>query len=254
VDLKRLEICSNETSHNDLISTSPDLVFLGIASHLPLSDLCSLSILNKKLRRRCVTTSSFQLLVRNQVIKTLRLFPTRAEYTTNSKYINPAATGDWLRYGYETTTFPSYRNRKRIITLIKHREEQYFLKASKEGYTSGPNSLIKQKYLETLIDQQLLLRKLNSMYDFKLFLAVIEKLNNAYREDIKGEKFMGKEVIESMKVVEKMVEGKIARMKRLTDEYTEKEIVDRIYERLRLFMEEKKKYAQTRRAVPRYQR
>jgi hypothetical protein len=60
---ERLSMCANPALSNDLLSTSPDLVFLNIGSHLSISDLYNLSFLNKTLRNRCITTSTFQNLV-----------------------------------------------------------------------------------------------------------------------------------------------------------------------------------------------
>ena len=67
---ERLEICAHPAPSNDILSKSPDLVFLKIASHLTLSDLYTVAVLSKHLRHRCLTSRSYQNVVRERLFKT----------------------------------------------------------------------------------------------------------------------------------------------------------------------------------------
>ena len=182
---ERLGICDNPAPTHDLLSTSPDLVFLNIATHLSISDLFNISILNKTLRYRCITTSSYQNLVRDQLKGTFAL-PVPAEILPHypSGFPFPTASGDWLLYGYHVHKTSSMRNRRRIFNLISQLKSRYLIKAEAEGYLSGPQSEQKQKYLRTIVDQQLLLRRLNGTYHFELMVKVLGELNKAVSADL----------------------------------------------------------------------
>ena len=83
------------------------------------------------------------------------------------------------------------RNRRRIFNIIDQLDFLYKIKAVNAGYISGPHAEQKQLYLRTLVDQQLLLRKLNEMYDFELFVKALTALNKAYVEDLRTERVYG---------------------------------------------------------------
>jgi len=228
---------------NDLLSTSPDLVFLNIASHLPISALFNLSLLNKTLRHRCLTTSSFQNIVRDQLKGTFA-FPVPAEIQPHhpSGFPFPTASGDWLLYGYHVHKTQSMRNRRRIFNLISQLKSLYPIKATAEGYLSGPQSEQKRNYLRTVVDQQLLLRRLNGMYDFELFVKVLGELNKAVSQDLMKAKFTGTKLPKAMEKVRGMVEGNKGGGKQPPTQAMDMKIMAKIDERMVLVKLEKERY------------
>ena len=240
---ERLSMCSNPVPSNDFLSTSPDLVLLNIASHLSISDLFNLSILNKTLRHRCITTNSFQNLVRDQLQGTFAL-PVPAEIQPHhpSGFPFPTASGDWLLYSYHVHQTQSMRNRRRIFNLISQLKTLYPIKATAEGYLSGPQSEQKRNYLRTVVDQQLLLRRLNGMYDFELFVKVLGELNKAVSQDLMKAKFTGTKLPKAMEKVRGMVEGKKGGGKQRPTQAMEKRIMAKIDERMVLVKLENERY------------
>src|SRR5438552_1112992 len=184
---KRLETCKNATPSEDFLSSSPDPVFLIVASQLPISDLYTIAALSKHLRHRCLTTISYHNIVRERLFKTWAT-PLPSEYPVNipEGYAHPSATGDWLLYGQHVYKTHSMRNRRRILNIIDQLKQKYNQKGMEDGYLAGPHAEQKQRYLRAIIDQQLLFRKLNEMYDFNMLINALTVLNKAYAEDLKG--------------------------------------------------------------------
>ena len=244
---ERLAICDNPTASTDPLSESPDLVFLNIASHLALSDLYNLAALSKELRHRCLTTSSYQNIVRAR-LSTIWATPVPSEYPTviSEGYPHLNASGDWLLYGYHVHKTDSMRNRRRIFDLTAQIESQYHRKAAELGYTSGPTAEKKQLYLRAIVDQQLLLRKLNEMYDFDLFIKSLTELNKAYAADLTKQKFAGNKLPRAVERVRRMMEGKAGREKRHPGRALEQRMLAKINERMQLIMLEKERYSQRR--------
>jgi hypothetical protein len=243
----RLELCGNPSPSNDILSKLPDLIFLKIASYLPLSDLYNISTLSKQQRRRCLTTQSYQNLVRTHLFNTWAT-PIPSEYPAKIQdgFPHQNATGDWLLYGYHVYKTSSMRNRRRIFNLIDQLESQYLLKGAQEGYLSGPNSEQQQIYLRAMIDQQLLLRKLNQMYDFELFVKAATELNNAYAQDLMKPRLMGTKLPSAVEKVKKMMVGKVALGERRPGRGMEKRITEKINERLKFNTIENQVWRRTR--------
>lgn len=248
---ERLDLCNNQHPSNDPLSTSPDLVFLGISKHLDLPDLYTLSTLNKTLRYRCLTTETFQNQVRNRIQKTWAA-PLSSEYPhpLPQGYAHSSASGDWLLYGYHVFKTNSMRNRRRIVKLIQHLKEQYFIKAKEAGYIDGPNSIQMQRWFHANIDQQLLIHKVSEMYNFELFIKIMTTFNRAYTTDLTKQKFMGKKIPEAVEFVKELVRGKQSFGKRRPGREMEARMMDKIHERQKLCFEEKNKFAQPRRGEP----
>ena len=150
---ERLEICAHPTLSNDILSKSPDLVFLKIASHLTLSDLYTVAVLNKHLRHRCLTSYSYQNVVRKRLFKTWAT-PIPSEYPAKNQegYAYATAKGDWLLYGHHVHKTQSMRNRRRIFNIIdqldfyiKSKQQRQdispVLTQSKNNYTSELSSI-----------------------------------------------------------------------------------------------------------------
>ena len=231
----RLELCASATPSKDILSRCPDVVFLNISSHVPLPDLYTISILSKTIRHRCLTMASFQNIVRQRLFKTWAT-PIQSEYLPQIKsgYPHHTSTGDWLLYGYHVYKTASMRNcRRRILDLINQQETQFHLKAIEQGYSSGPNSEHQQTYLRAIIDQQLILRKLNEMYDFELFVKAATILNNAYREDLTQPRLMGTKLPGAVKKVKKLMVGKVALKERRPGRTMNQKIVEIINERFK---------------------
>ena len=247
VKAERLEMCANPTPSNDILSNSPDLVFLNIASHLPLSDLYTVAVLSKTLRHRCLTSRSYQNVVRKRLLKTWAT-PIPSEYPSKMQegYAHSKATGDWLLYGHHVHKTQSMRNRRRIFNLIDQLDSLYKVKAINEEYALGPHAEQKQLYLRTIIDQQLLLRKLNEMYDFELFVKALTMLNKAYARDLKTERFMGTKLGPAVEKVKQMMRGKVALPARPPPRAIEGRLVQRINERMKFNFLENERYPPSR--------
>jgi hypothetical protein len=247
VKTERLAICDNAAASADPLSESPDLVFLNIASHLGLSDLYTLATLSKGLRHRCLATPSYQNIVRARLF-TIWATPVPSEYPAviSEGYPHPSAIGDWLLYGYHVHKTESMRNRHRIFDLTAQIEAQYHRKATELGYASGPTAEKKQTYLRAIVDQQLLLRKLNEMYDFDLFIKSLTELNKAYAADLTKTKFTGNKLPRAVEKVRGMMEGKAGREKRHPERALEQRMLAQINERMQLVMLEKERYSQRR--------
>ena len=243
----RLELYANRNPSKDILSKFPDLVFLKIASYLPLSDLYNISILSKQQRYRCLTTQSYQNLVRTHLFNTWAT-PIPSEYPAKIQdgFPRQQATGDWLLYGHHVYKTASMRNRRRIFNLIDQLESLYLLKGTQEGYLSGPNSEQQQIYLRAMVDQQLLLRKLNHMYNFDLFVKAATELNNAYAQDLMKPRLMGTKLPPAVEKVKKMMAGKVALGERRPGRGMEKKIQEKINERLKFNSIENEVWRRTR--------
>lgn len=239
---ERLEICAHPVPSNNILSKSPDLVFLKIASHLSLPDLYTISALSKHLRHRCLTSQSYQNIVRERLFKTWAT-PIPSEYPAKSQegYAYPTAKGDWLMYGHHAHKTQSMRNRRRIFNIINQLDSLYKIKAVKAGYFSGPHAEQKQLYIRTIVDQQLILRKLNEMYDFELFVKALTALNKAYVEDLRTDQFMGTKLPAAVEKVRRFMVGKIALPRRRPPRAIEGRLMERINERLTFVLMEKEK-------------
>jgi hypothetical protein len=244
---QRLELCDNSTPSNDILSNCPDLVFLDIAKYLPLSDLYSISILNKNIRRRCLTNKSFQNFIRAHLFNTWAT-PIPSEYPTklHPGYPYHTATGDWLLYGYHVYKTASMHNRRRIFNLINQLESQYLFKGKEQGYLSGPYSEQQQNYLRAIIDQQLLLRKLNEMYDFELFIKCITVLNDAYSQDLRKPRLMGTQLPSAVGKVKKLMVGKVALGERRPGRIMERRLAEKVNERLKFNLTENRVWRRAR--------
>ena len=134
------------------------------------------------------------------------------------------------------------RNRRRIFNLIAQLESLYPVKATVKGYLSGPQSEQKRGYLRTIVDQQLVLRRLNGMYDFELLVKVLGELNKAVSQDLMKAKFTGTKLAKAMEKVKGMVEGKKGGVKQGPTQAMEKKIMAKIDERMVLVKLEKERY------------
>jgi hypothetical protein len=263
-------MCANATS-NDLLSQSPDLVFLNIAEYLSLNDLYNLSALNKSLRYRTLTTMSFQNIVRNRLARTWAL-PVEGEYTDahTAGYPYANATGDWLLYGYHVFNTPSMRNRRRIFNIVAQLKAQYLRKASEAGYLDGPESEAMHAYFAMSIDEQLLIHRLNELYDFDLFIQVMDLLNPPYFWHVRSISPKYLDMPEqprhaAYEIAKSMMVGKTARTPRFTYPMDdrgkvvkrlrippgiEEQVLLKINQRLKLIVLEKNKYLNSRRGAP----
>jgi hypothetical protein len=246
-------MCVNPASTDDPLFNTPDLIFINIASYLSLSDLYNLSALSKAIRYRCLTTTSFQYLVRNRLFETWAV-PISREYAFASRSLDefphPNARGDWLHYGYQVFKTDSMRNRRRIFNIITQIKSQYFVKAVEEGYLAGPHAEQKQMYLRAIVDQQLLLGKLNEMYDFELFIKALTVFNKAYEKDLTKQKFRGSKLPQAVEIVKALMEGKPSNSKSRPSQAVERRMMAKIDERMKLLLIEKQMYRRPRRAEP----
>lgn len=64
---------------------------------------------------------------------------------------------------------------------------------------------------KAMVEQQLLLRKVNLMYDYNLFLKVLDTFKNAWENDMRKSKFMGEKVRQAVIEVSALMEGKTAK-------------------------------------------
>jgi hypothetical protein len=166
-------------------------------------------MLNKELRRRCLTTTSFQLLVRDQLSLTWAA-PMTSEYPSPipDGFPHDKAKGDWLLYGYHVFKTHSMRNRRRICNIISQLQSQYEVTATAAGYLHGPHSEQMQLNFRAMVEEQLLLQKVSQMYDYELFLKVLDMFNEAWAKDLKKPKFKGGEVQMTVIETRRLVEGK----------------------------------------------
>ena len=203
--------------------------------------------MSKTLRHRCLATRSYQNIVRKRLLKTWAT-PVPSEYPSKLQegYAHSKATGDWLLYGHHVHKTQSMRNRHRIFNLIDQLVSMYKVKAISEEYTSGPHAEQKQLYLRTIIDQQLILRKLNEMYDFELFVKALTTLNKAYVEDLRTDKFMGTKLGPAVEKVKQIMRRKVALPARSPPRAIEGRLVERINERMKFNFLENKKYTRSR--------
>lgn len=236
---------SKPSQPTDWLSSSPSPVFLNITRHLSLEDLHTLSIVSKDLRHRCLMSESLQNIVRS--LLDINSIPIPEEFPHISEdFPHPTAMGNWLLYSQHVKSHPSMRNRRRIISIISQLKAQYIKKATEGGYLVGPNSQKMQSYLRTLVEQQLLLRKICNMYDFDLFLKVMTTLNKAYATDNRKPKFMGKEMPVAMETVTKLVDGKVPLSRQSPPHILEERLFNKIWERNDLIMVEKNRYSKPR--------
>jgi hypothetical protein len=190
-------------------------VFLNIAEQLQLDGLYALSALNKDFCNQALRNVSYQNLVHKKLFETWAV-PVETEYPLKISYEYPhlLACRNWLLYGWDIFRTPSMRNRRRIFTLIRQLEWQYRFKAKEACYLEGPNSHAMQLYFRALVDQQLLIHRLNKITDFNLFLQVMGLLNEAFSKDLRKPKFRGNELPAAVPVVRAMmIKGKIGIMK-----------------------------------------
>jgi len=206
---ERLALCNNPKASTDWITNSPDLVFLGVSSHLSLPDLYNVAALSKQLRRRCLTTASFQLIVRDQISQTWAA-PMTSEYPSPMPegFPHGKANGDWFLYGHHVFKTNSMRNRRRILNIISQLQIQYIATATEAGYLEGPHSGQMRANLRAMVELQLLLRKVSQMYDYQLFLKVLDMFNDAWARDLRKPRFKGEDAQKALKEARRLVEGK----------------------------------------------
>ena len=186
VKQERKDLCNNPISSEDYLCKSPDLVFLGISSFLSIGDLYNLATLNKSLRRRCLATTSFQLLVRDRLSETLAVaFP--SEYPPSPMpegFPHRGPAGDRLFYGHHVFKSDSKHNRQRIFNIISQMQKQYTIKATEAGYLEGPNSETMQDNLRDMVD--------------------------AWRKDLESPKFIEGNVQKVLIEAREIVQGRVA--------------------------------------------
>jgi hypothetical protein len=219
------------------------LVFLNIAGQLQLDGLYALSALNKDFRNRALRNVSYQNLVRKKLFETWAV-PLETEYPLKipDEYPHPLACGDWLRYGWDVFRTPSMCNRRRIFTLIRQLEWQYRFKAKEACYLEVPNSHAMQSYFRALVDQQLLIHRLNEITDFDLFLQVMDLFNEAFSKDLRKPKFRGNELPAAVQATRAMmIKGKIGMAKQDPRAVLAKEILGMIERRIGLSIRERRR-------------
>ena len=96
--------------------------------------------------------------------------------------------------------------------------------------------------MRTVVDQQLLLRRLNGMYDFELFVKVLGELNKAVSQDLMKAKFTGTKLPKAMEKVRGMVEGNKGGGKQPPTQAMDMKIMAKIDERMVLVKLEKERY------------
>jgi hypothetical protein len=226
-------------------------VFLNIAEYLPIADLYTISSLNKTIRYRALTTTSFQTIIRRKLLGAWAV-PIQSEYPNPipQGYAHSRAEGDWLLYGTHVFKTQSMRNRRRIFNLVNQLKSQYTKKATEAGYLDGPNSSSMKSYFATLIDQQLLIHRLNELCNYDLFVKVMEILNKAVSEDLRGPKFRGTKLPIAVDLAMGMMQGKLPVQRRNPAVPMMRRISDKIDERMKLFFLEKKVYENPRTGAP----
>lgn len=226
-------------------------IFSSIIKYLELSDLYNLAVICKELRYYCLTDSGYQIAVRGALQQTQWALPVAPEISDKLQdgYPDSSISGDWLLYGTHIHKTNSMRNRSRIFKIIVQMETQYRANATKEGYLNGPNSTQMQNYLRASIEQQLLIHKLNEMYDYELFIKCMKILNGAYREDLNCSKFTGSQIPVAVESVKREMRGKKMLVRRPLGRWL-KGLDGAVRERMSLFMIEKNKNAQMRVFTP----
>jgi hypothetical protein len=226
-------------------------IFPSITQYLDLSSLYNLAAACKELRYYSLTEPTYQLTVRNAIRETQWAMPVASEIPDKvpDGYPDPNTTGDWLLYGTHIHKTNSMRNRRRIFNLMSQMESQYITKATDEGYLNGPNSKQMQNYLRASLEQQLLIRKLNGMFDYDLFVKCMKIFNQAYKEDLKSPRFTGTQMPIAVENVKKEMRGKKALAMRQPGRAA-KEMNYVIKERMKSFMVEKHKCGGERTFVP----
>jgi len=226
-------------------------IFPTITKYLDISDLYNLAATCKELRYHALTDISYQLSVREALRRKQWTMPVPAEIPAKCPdgYPAPTAIGDWLLYGTHINKTNSMRNRRRIFDLIGQMERQYTSKAKSEGYLNGPHAAQMQKYLRSSIEQQLLIHKLNTMYDYDLFIKCMRIFNQAYKEDLKKRLFTGTKMPIAVENVKQEMKGRKPLPMRNPGRAA-KDINSVVKERMKLFMIEKTKFAQKRVFVP----
>jgi len=134
------------------------------------------------------------------------------------------------------------RNRRRIFNLISQLKSRYLFNAEGCEVVYGAKFEQRRNYLRTIVDQQLLLRKLIEMYDFELFVKVLGELNKAVSADLMKVKFLGTKLPKAMEKVKGMVEGKKGQVKKGPTQAMERQIMAKIDERMMLVKLEKERY------------
>src|SRR5271170_8069737 len=129
-------MCAKAKAPEHPLSTCPDNIFLNIADRLPIHDLYTISILNKDIRRRTLTTDAYQTLVRDRLKSFVWALPLESEIPEKAPdgYPLPTLTGDWLLYGYHIHKTNSLRNRRRIFNILAQMECRYLDNANDAGY------------------------------------------------------------------------------------------------------------------------
>ena len=222
-------------------------MLLGIAKHLDICDLYNIASLNKFIRYRCLTTQSFQNIVRAHLFKTWAA-PTPPEDVTHAPdaypeiFPHPTARGDWLLYGQRVFQSDSMRNRRRIFKIIEQLQRQYVHNATQSGYLSGTYAEQKQAYVRAIVEQQLLLKDLQ-LYDFNVFMQALTILNKACEADLRRPKFRGNKLPQAVEKVKGLIVGNSVRSSHRSrlDRHIEQRIMSKITERMGLVMEEKKR-------------
>jgi hypothetical protein len=234
----------------------PDLVFHDVAKYLNLSDLYTLTSVNKDLRRRCLTDMAIQNILRD-ILVDMNLVPTypKSYYTrshptsktifrTTNSNPHPYERGDWFLYGNHLNLSTSMQNRRRILGIISQMKIQSIKNAQEQKYFDNDN--LKQNCLRSIIDQQLVIRKLNIIGIPDLFVKGMALLNKAFEIDLKKGRLKGNKMAAAVERVEALIENERRGSKHI-GLVEENRMIAKINERMKLNMAEGEMLRRSRR-------
>jgi hypothetical protein len=247
-------MCAKAKAPEHSLSTCPDNIFLNIANRLPLPDLYTISILNKDIRRRTLTSEPYQTLVRDRLKSFAWALPLESEIPEKAPdgYPVPTLTGDWLLYGYHIHKTNSLRNRRRIFNLLAQMECRYLDNANDAGYLGGPFSDIMRINLHAQVEQQLILATVVKMQDWDLLDQILTMLNEAHETDLLWYgKFMGTRLPLAVAAARATVCLSPGVPQPLPSGAEGRVLVEKVNEHMAFALEEKKKYPRERPAVSR---